>query len=100
METEAGENVHDVKKKMEMDLYYNKNNKGILNGRFCLIKTLGEGGTASVKLAWDLQSEDFCAVKILLKLGPKDMQMVQTEVETMSKIKHPNVLEMIQYGQG
>ena len=28
------------------------------------------------------------------------MEMVRTEVETMSKIKHIYVLEMISYGQG
>ena len=52
----------------EQDKQYRTHNQGILDARFCLISTIGDGGTAVVKLAWDLELHQFCAIKLLKNL--------------------------------
>ena len=45
------------------DDHFRNNNEGILDNRFCLIGTLGSGGTAKVYLAYDLRTHGKCAIK-------------------------------------
>ena len=81
------------------DIYYSKKNQGILSERYCIIKTLSEdGGTAKVKLAYDLKTHEQCAVKIMRKLDKSHQVMLLQEVGTMKKLNHPNILSMIDYG--
>ena len=50
----------------------------ILEGRYALIKKIGSGVTCSVKLAKDIQSDNFYAVKLLKTKGGKN-SMTQNE---------------------
>lgn len=57
-----------------------------------MLRTLGTGANSKVKLALNKNTGGYAAVKILKKGNPlndsKFLELVMTEVETMSKLKH------------
>ena len=59
------------------------------------IKTLGDGATAKVKLAEGPDGKK-AAIKIFnTGLSPKMQQALYAEIETMEKLKHPNIVNSI-----
>jgi BR serine/threonine kinase/MAP/microtubule affinity-regulating kinase len=72
-------------------------------GKYTLIKTLGSGANSKVKLAIDKTTNKYYAVKILKKGNPnldsKFLQLVMTEVKTMSQLNHPNIVNLIEYSK-
>ena len=72
-------------------------------GKYTLIRTLGSGANSKVKLGLDKTSNRYFAVKILKKGNPnldgKFLELVMTEVQTMSQLSHPNIVNLVEYGQ-
>lgn len=70
-------------------------------GKYNLIKTLGSGANSKVKLGVDKDTGRHYAVKILKKgnpnLDPKFLELVMTEVHTMSQLSHPNIVNLMEY---
>lgn len=72
-------------------------------GNYTLLRTLGSGANSKVKLALHNQTGDHFAVKILKKgnknLDSAFLSLVLTEVETMSELSHPNIVNFIEYSK-
>ena len=83
-----------------MDKKAPNNCSGILDERFALMKTLGEGGNAKVKLAFDMVTGQQVAVKVMNLTDEDTKKMVLAEAETMSSVDHENVLKVVKYGFG
>ena len=77
----------------------------ILEGRYALIKKIGSGVTCSVKLAKDIQSDNFYAVKLLKTKGGKNSmtqneKVFRSEMENLKKIQHKNIIGIVEGGRG
>jgi len=72
-------------------------------GKYNLVRTLGSGANSKVKLGQDKETGRYFAVKILKKNDPrlndKFLELVMTEVHTMSQLSHPNIINLIEYGK-
>ena len=72
-------------------------------GNYTLLRTLGSGANSKVKLGQHKDTKNFFAIKILKKGNPnmdsKFLELVMTEVETMSKLQHPNIVNLIEYSK-
>lgn len=68
-----------------------------------MVKTLGSGANSKVKLGIDKSTNRQFAVKILKKGNPnldsKFLELVMTEVATMSTLSHANIVNLIEYGK-
>ena len=74
----------------------------ILNERYKLIKTLGEGGMANVYLARDLILDRDVAVKVLrldLQNDPDTVRRFQREAIATSELVHPNIVSIYDVGE-
>jgi len=67
-------------------------------GRFQLGRTLGSGVSCKVKLARDQANKRY-AIKII-KSGEVFEQLIETEVETLKKLNHPNIVNLVEVGNG
>jgi len=78
-------------------------NKGeLIDNRYKIIKSIGEGGMANVYLAWDTILEREVAVKILrgdLADDEKFVRRFQREANSASSLRHPNIVEMYDVGE-
>ena len=78
-------------------------NKGeLIDNRYKIVKSIGEGGMANVYLAWDTILERDVAVKILrgdLADDEKFIRRFQREANSASSLKHPNIVEMYDVGE-
>jgi serine/threonine protein kinase len=72
-------------------------------GAYTLLRTLGSGANSKVKLGLNKSNGKYYAVKILEKGNPnlddKFLELVMTEVETMSTLNHPNIVNFIEYNR-
>jgi serine/threonine protein kinase len=72
-------------------------------GKYTLLKTLGSGANSKVKLGIDKYTGNYYAIKILKKGNPnlnsKFLELVLTEVQTMSQLNHPNIVNLIEYNK-
>ena len=72
-------------------------------GKYTLLRTLGSGANSKVKLGIDKASGRYYAVKILKKGNPnldsKFLELVMTEVHTMSQLSHPNIVNLVEYSK-
>lgn len=68
-----------------------------------MIRTLGSGAHSKVKLAKSSVDNNYYAVKILKKDNPhldkKLLDLVVTEVNTMKELKHPNIVNLVEYNE-
>ncbi|WP_125704429.1 Stk1 family PASTA domain-containing Ser/Thr kinase [Lacticaseibacillus daqingensis] len=74
----------------------------ILNERYKLLKTLGEGGMANVYLAHDLILDRDVAVKVLrldLQNDPDTIRRFQREAMATSELVHPNIVSIYDVGE-
>ncbi|QVI37652.1 Stk1 family PASTA domain-containing Ser/Thr kinase [Lacticaseibacillus casei] len=74
----------------------------ILNERYKLIKTLGEGGMANVYLVHDLILDRDVAVKVLrldLQNDPDTVRRFQREAMATSELVHPNIVSIYDVGE-
>ena len=68
-------------------------------GKYNILKTLGSGASCKVKLAVDTETDREVAIKIINNNMDEQLKkLVLTEVNAMSKFKHPNVLDQIETG--
>ena len=78
-------------------------NKGeLIDNRYKIIKSIGEGGMANVYLAWDTILEREVAVKILrgdLSEDEKFVRRFEREANSASSLRHPNIVEMYDVGE-
>ena len=78
-------------------------NKGeLIDNRYKIVKSIGEGGMANVYLAWDTILEREVAVKILrgdLAGEEKFIRRFQREANAASSLRHPNIVEMYDVGE-
>ena len=73
-----------------------------INGRYKIIKTIGEGGMANVYLAYDTILERHVAVKVLrgdLATDEKFVRRFQREALSASSLSHPNIVEVYDVGE-
>ncbi len=75
----------------------------ILNDRYGLIRSIGQGGMAEVYLAEDHENNNRqVAVKILRDDLSHDQEFVKrfaTEARAASSLDHPNIVKVLDYGQ-
>lgn len=69
--------------------------------RYQLLSTLGEGGMGVVYLAQDAATGDRVALKVLSGAtgGPEAVLQFKQEFRTMTRLKHPNTVEVFDFGQ-
>jgi eukaryotic-like serine/threonine-protein kinase len=75
----------------------------LLGGRYRLLRRLGVGGMSVVWCARDEVLEREVAVKVLspdLAADPDRLQQVRIEARSAAGLRHPNVVEVYDYGQG
>lgn len=73
-----------------------------IDGRYQVIRTIGEGGMANVYLAYDTILDREVAVKILrgdLSNDEKFVKRFQREAKAASSLNHPNIVEMYDVGE-
>ena len=71
-------------------------------GRYRLVRLLGEGGMGTVHEAVDLRTGRGVAVKLLHASVATDAQVVQrflSEAEVLASIRHPNIVELVEFGR-
>ena len=74
----------------------------LINDRYQIIKTIGEGGMANVYLAYDTILERHVAVKVLrgdLATDEKFVRRFQREALSASSLAHPNIVEVYDVGE-
>jgi serine/threonine protein kinase len=74
----------------------------VISGRYELLDLLGRGGMGAVYKARHLSLERIVAIKFLLSDVADDPEMRQRflrEASASGKINHPNVVELIDYGE-
>ena len=75
----------------------------VLSERYALIEEIGVGGFSSVHRARDLKLERDVAIKILkseLLKDPTVIDRFMSEAKINASLKHPNSLQIFDYGQG
>lgn len=65
-------------------------------GNYFLGKTLGSGMQAKVKLGIDVNTREQVALKCIdkAKLGPRQVEMLDREINAMQSVTHPNVMAL------
>lgn len=74
----------------------------LIDDRYKIIKSIGEGGMANVYLAYDTILEREVAVKVLrgdLAEDEKFVRRFQREANSASSLKHPNIVEVYDVGE-
>src|SRR5512136_287224 len=76
----------------------------ILNGRYRIVRLLGQGGFGAVYRAWDTRLNRACAVKENLDASAEAQQQFGHEAAILANLNHPNLSRVIDYfflpGQG
>ena len=73
----------------------------LVNRRYRIIRLLGEGGQGTVYLAADLALDgNPVALKMILpdRLTPEVVSSFKTEFQVMTRLRHPNVVEVYDFG--
>lgn len=72
--------------------------KGDIKEKYLFEKTLGQGSFGEVKKAKNKQTGEECAIKIIKKsdMQQEDVLALQTEVEILSQVDHPNVVKLFE----
>lgn len=76
--------------------HYPLNNSDNFLGRYRLIKTIGKGNFAKVKLAKHIPTMKEVAIKIIdkLALNPSSLKKLFREVTIMKMLDHPNIVKL------
>lgn len=70
----------------------------LAGGRFLIIDTLGDGGTATVYLTWDDRERQWCALKAIHRSLLRDEEMCRRfgqEADALGRFSHPNIPRLI-----
>ncbi len=71
-------------------------------GPYIIQSSLGTGGMGSVFLGVDKDTGERAAVKVLspaLAADPSFRERFGTEIETLKKLRHPNIVQLLGYGE-
>ena len=74
----------------------------LLGGRYEVREALGQGGMATVFLAWDRQYRREVAIKLMrdeLTDDPEFVKRFATEARAAASLDHPNIVRVLDYGQ-
>src|SRR3989454_11703194 len=74
----------------------------VLGDRYLLQNRIGRGGMSTIYRARDLQMDRAVAVKVLREVystDPKFVKRFQREARAASALKHPNIVQVYDYGQ-
>ena len=74
----------------------------VLDGRYKIVRKVGEGGMSFVYLATDTATSDRYAIKVLsqaLSNDPNAMQRLKREASLGMRLAHPNVCHIIRMGE-
>jgi len=67
-----------------------------------MTRTLGTGVSSKVKLAFDANNKQY-AIKVMDRSNPsnnrKALELVETEVEVMKNLSHPNIVNLVEYNR-
>lgn len=66
--------------------------------RYAPVRIIGEGASGKIYLAWDRQLQKFVAVKVLNILSPIALRAFQGEARATSKLVHPSVVRVLDFG--
>jgi serine/threonine protein kinase len=70
-------------------------------GKYILQRTLGSGSYSKVKQALNTEDGKLYAIKIHKKGDPKFtpgcLEVVESEAKAISKLKHPNIVNIVDY---
>jgi serine/threonine protein kinase len=69
-----------------------------LNDKYLLGRELGQGASCKVRLAKDNNKIRYAAK--IFKSDVHFSDMLKTELEIMSKLKHPGIINLIEQGSG
>lgn len=74
----------------------------IFNGKYEILKSLGEGNTSKVYLGKMLGTEDYAAIKILkeefLRRDNDSILSVHNEITILKNLQHAGIINMYEYG--
>jgi predicted ATPase len=72
----------------------------LINGRYRIVRILGRGGMGTVALVRDLaeSSREIALKSVPREQGREDLAHVQHEFLTLSRLRHPNVAEVYDFG--
>ncbi|UCG23406.1 MAG: serine/threonine protein kinase [Chloroflexota bacterium] len=76
----------------------------ILDGRYRIVKLIGQGGYGAVYRAWDMSLQRPCAVKENLDTSQEALRQFEHEALLLAEVRHPNLPRVIDHfsiaGQG
>jgi len=76
----------------------------ILDNKYNLIKTIGLGATATVKLAQEIGKSEILAIKLLKNSDSQtknfNLKNFNSEINTLRKLNHENIINLIDSGNG
>ena len=68
-------------------------------GRFEIVRSLGKGAQAKVKLAIDSSTGRKVALKVFTNMTESLLVDFKKELTALKNLSHPNVIELIDYGK-
>ncbi len=74
----------------------------LIQGRYSIVRLIGQGGMAHVYLATDQQSGQSVAIKVMKSDLGQDEEFIKrfdTEARAASSLDHPNIVRVLDYGQ-
>src|SRR3954464_1747866 len=68
-------------------------------GNYTLLRSIGQGGFATVYLGRHVHLRSYAAIKILhTRLGTMDqIEMFRREAQTIAKLAHPNIVRVLDF---
>jgi len=74
----------------------------VFNGKYEILKSLGEGNTSKVYLGKIIGSEEYAAIKILkeefLRRDADSILSVHNEITILKNLQHSGIISMVEYG--
>src|SRR5260370_24719039 len=99
---EPGAHACDQTLKREVDLYGDELEPGALAGAYVIEQREHQGGFATLYRARHLESGRPAALKLMhqqLTRSPQLLKRFKQEAETLVELRHPNIVELFEYGE-
>ncbi|MBN2071198.1 MAG: protein kinase [Candidatus Krumholzibacteriota bacterium] len=73
----------------------------VISGKYRIVKKIGQGGFASVYLAFDLKLEREVAIKVLSSVEDNNLfrERFYRESQALAKLNHPNIITVFDCGE-
>lgn len=78
---------------MQLELEASPSEEVTLTDHYMILRTLGKGSFAEVKLACHLHTGVWVAVKVLER-GEKNDSVIMTEIDIIKSLDHPNIIKL------